>query len=211
MTPERSIVENRSSFLARVEPLHAPSIKRRIMLAYDRSKENHRHQKRKGGDRYFEHPRAVALILIDELGCIDPDLICAALLHDTIEDTRLSAEEIEQMFGERVCRIVVRLSKVPKEGYHERLEKFGEWEELMIKLCDRLHNYRSMGNGTTPEWRRKQYLETRDIYIALFERIPELAPVRYRTAIRRAVDEIISRTRQGLRKKPQARRDPSRS
>lgn len=192
-------IENRASFAARLNALHAPSTVRRIMMAYGDSKENHRHQRRKGGDRYFEHPRAVALILIDELNCIDPDLICAALLHDTIEDTRLSAEEIEQVFGGCVCEIVVRLSKVPKDGYHERLMKFGTWKEIIIKLCDRLHNLRSMGNGTTAQWRRKQYLETRAIYFPLFKMLTKNAPERYRPGIDRAIKEIRSLTTQGLK------------
>ncbi len=190
--------ENRAAFMARIVPLHAPSTVRRIMAAYDRSKENHRSQKRKGGERYFEHPRGVALILIDELGCIDADLMCAALLHDVLEDACLvgapfTAEGLEELFGERVCRIVVRLSKIPKEGYHDRLARFGTWEEFMVKLCDQLHNLRSMDKGTTPEWRRKQRLESREVYVPLFGQLTDLVPLCYRKQVEYAVREVIER------------------
>lgn len=182
--------ENRVQFLARVEPLFAPSIVQRIEAAYDYAKNYHRAQTRKSGDRYFEHCRHTALILIDTIGCAEPDLICAALLHDTLEDTRLTAAHIEQFFGERVCQIVVRVTKKPKVGYVERLLKFGEWPELLVKLCDRLHNLRTMGEGTTAEWRQKQCLETKEKYLVLFERLHAAAPVRYSSAIASARAEM---------------------
>ena len=201
MTPNR---ENRASFLAVITPLFAPSTVRRIMSAYDRSKEKHRYQKRKDGERYFEHARFTALILIVVLGCVDPDLICAAFLHDTIEDTRCTPEELEQLFGERVCQIVVRLTKKPKDGYAERLLTYGEWPELMVKLCDRLHNLRTMGEGTSPGWRKKQYLETRDVYIPIFENLLDQAPRRYTKNIVAALEEVKQRVTAGLTNEAQS-------
>ena len=196
--------EYRASFLARITPLFAPSTVRRIMNAYERSKEKHRYQKRKDGERYFEHPRAVALILIDELACIDPDTIYAALLHDTIEDTTLTPEEIEQLFGERACQIVVRLTKKPKDGYDKRLLKYGAWPELMVKLCDRLHNLRTMGEGTSSGWRKKQYLETGDVYIPIFENLLDQAPRRYTKNIVAALEEVRQRVTTGLANEAQS-------
>lgn len=191
-------IENRTSFLARIEPVLAPSDQLLVMTAYDFSKEYHRLQERRDGTRYFEHPRATTLILIDEIGCIKPKMVCASFLHDAPEDTELSARDIESYFGKRVCEMVLRVTKNPKEGYVERLLKFGEWPELLVKLCDRLHNLRTMGAGTTPEWREKQYRETKEKYLVLFERLRELAPVRYTAAISLAIAEIEQHIRHGI-------------
>ena len=113
--------ENKATFLARLTPLLAPSDVRRVELAYVLAKHYHRFDTRKGVDddgnhiRYFEHVRQVALIDIDEAGCMDVDEICAALLHDSLEDTTITPELIEQFLGKRTCRMVLQLSKLPKE------------------------------------------------------------------------------------------------
>jgi (p)ppGpp synthase/HD superfamily hydrolase len=107
-------------------------------------------------------------------------------------------KQIEQLFGERACQIVVRLTKKPKDGYDKRLLKYGAWPELMVKLCDRLHNLRTMGEGTNPEWRCKQYLETRDVYLPIFERLLVEAPARYRSTITIALQEVKQYVEHGL-------------
>jgi (p)ppGpp synthase/HD superfamily hydrolase len=142
--------------------------------------------------RYFEHPRRVALILIDEVGCVDPVLLMAALVHDGVEDTRLiTPDRIERHLGPDVARIVTMLSKVPKEGYLERLEKFADWRALLIKACDRLDNLRSLG-GAAPEFVRKQVDETKTHYLGLFDRMVEQTPPELRKGARRVRKEIDS-------------------
>jgi (p)ppGpp synthase/HD superfamily hydrolase len=191
--------ENRERFFARLVHLSRADLMR-VQLAYTLAKFSHRAQTRKETDelgkplRYFEHPRRVALILLDELKVSDPDLIIAALLHDGVEDTRdLTPEMIEFHFGARVSSIVSLLSKVPKEGYHERLEAFGTWETFLVKGCDRLDNLRSMGQATEA-FRTKQIAETRKLYYALFNRMVDLAPSQMRDATSGLRDKIVSTT-----------------
>lgn len=154
----------------------------RIQLAYTLAKFSHRSQIRKETNdegkpvRYFEHPRRVALILIDELHIVEADMIVAALLHDGIEDTRdLTPDMIEFHFGSEVRRIVALLSKVPKEGYIDRLGAFADWKTLTVKACDRLDNLRSMDQAG-PEFRTKQIKETREVYAPLFNRMVDVSP-----------------------------------
>ncbi|MAG11654.1 MAG: hypothetical protein CMI52_02500 [Parcubacteria group bacterium] len=175
------MTENRISFLARLTPFLAPSEVRRVELAYILAKEAHNKDVRKEVDelgapiRYFEHARHVAIILIDEAGCMNADEICAALLHDTLEDTHLSAEIIEQFLGSRVCRMVLQLSKLPKEGYYERLLARSSWQVMRIKMCDRLHNLRTLPLDDSA-FVTKQFSETRREFTPLFERCSRLIP-----------------------------------
>lgn len=175
--------ENRESFFARLEPRLAPSELLDVQLAYTLSKYGHRAQLRKELDadgspiRYFEHPRRVALILLDEVRVFDPTLIVSALLHDAIEDTRdLTPEVIEHCFGADVVKVVKALSKVPKEGYLERLRGSVDWRPYAIKACDRVDNLRSLA-GSTPNFITKQCDETADHYLPLMrDRLTHLAP-----------------------------------
>lgn len=144
-------MENRESFFARLSPFMPPPELRNVEVAYMMAKFAHRAQKRNETDsqgekiRYFEHLRRVAIILIDETEIRDWTLICAALLHDSLEDTRdINPEMIAHLFGTRVCQIVKLLSKCPKEGYFERLQKYGDDDVFLIKAADRLDNLRSM-------------------------------------------------------------------
>ena len=190
-------VENRASFFARLEPVLPPADMLRVKLAYILTKEGHRYQVRseKGPDgrplRYFEHPRRVALILIDEAGIVEADLVCAALLHDTWEDTRdLGPEMLEQFWGHEVCRIVMTVSKRPRAGYEKRLAR-ADWKALAIKLVDRLDNLRSMGLGqVTPEFRTRKLTETCDHYLPLFDRLLEIAPVEHRKSLAVLVAQV---------------------
>lgn len=196
---ETRIQENRERFFGRL--VHLPSADlMRIQLAYTLAKFSHRAQVRKETDeagkplRYFEHPRRVALILLDEMKITDPNLVISALLHDGIEDTRdLTPEMIEFHFGTEVKRIVALLSKVPKEGYHERLVSFGDWSVYVVKGCDRLDNLRSMENATEA-FRIKQVKETRSSYYPLFNRMLEIAPYGLFAATKMLRDEIFSTT-----------------
>jgi (p)ppGpp synthase/HD superfamily hydrolase len=142
--------ENRETFFARLEPMLGEREVALVEGAYLFAKFGHRSQMRKEKEpdgrqrRYFEHCRATALILIDELGIYDHRLICTGLLHDCFEDTRnVTPRLIEAFFEPQVCRWVKQVSKIPKAGYFERLHHADE-EALIVKWCDRLHNLRTM-------------------------------------------------------------------
>src|SRR5690349_9219191 len=90
-----------------------PSQVRLIMLGYRLSKHGHRGQMRDGGGRYFDHPREVSLILLRQ-GVYDHEVIITALLHDVMEDSFiLTWEDLEFIFGSRVCGLVKLVTKEP--------------------------------------------------------------------------------------------------
>ena len=199
------MVENRVSFEERLSSVVPPGQLLDINLAYTLSKYVHRAQVRmeKNPDgtlvRYFEHPRRVALILIDIAGIVDPEMICAALLHDTVEDSEeLSPASIERYWGVEVARFVKLLSKVPKEGYVDRLNKYADWKVLLIKACDRLDNLRSLDpNDVSGEFRTRQLQETREHYLPLFAKLIKIAPEEHRVGVRLVTNEIFALTRAG--------------
>jgi GTP diphosphokinase / guanosine-3',5'-bis(diphosphate) 3'-diphosphatase len=195
MTDEQR--ENREKFFARLCFLPRAELVD-VHLAYALAKYYFRAKFRKELDdeghpvRYFEHLRRVALILIDELKIGRPELVIAALLHDAIEDTRpedLVAETIERHFGNDVIGLVKLLSKVPKEGYLERLLSFGDWRVLVIKGCDRLDNLRTLDAGSA-EFQRKQIDETRNKYYPVFDRMVDITPPAHLSQARHLRDEI---------------------
>ncbi|HEX7871827.1 MAG TPA: bifunctional (p)ppGpp synthetase/guanosine-3',5'-bis(diphosphate) 3'-pyrophosphohydrolase [Sphingobium sp.] len=152
-----------------------------INRAYVFSVAKHGSQKRASGDPYFSHPIEVAGILTDLL--LDDRTIVTALLHDTLEDTVTTPEEIERLFGPDVLRLVdgvTKLSKIEAQTENERaaenLRKFllamsDDIRVLLVKLADRLHNMRTLHFIKNPDKRRRIARETMDIYAPLAERI----------------------------------------
>jgi GTP pyrophosphokinase len=152
-----------------------------INRAYVFSVQKHGSQKRASGDPYFSHPIEVAGILTDFN--LDDQTIVTALLHDTIEDTLVTYEEIESAFGKDVARMVdgvTKLSKIEAMSENERaaenLRKFllamsDDIRVLRVKLADRLHNMRTLHFIKNPDKRRRIARETMDIYAPLAERI----------------------------------------
>ena len=160
-----------------------------LSIVYKLAKFSHRHDVRKderdaNGDplRYFEHLRRVALILMD-VGIVDRTTLAVALLHDSVEDTRLHAEEIALVCGDEVSRRVLLASKTPKEGFRERLTRFGDWKVLCVKLADRIDNLRSMRNSTL-EFQEKQCKETMEMYLTLADIAVQRAPDEYKEKVR---------------------------
>ena len=149
--------------------------------AYVFSMHAHGSQKRANGDSYFSHPIEVAGILTDLR--LDDETIATAILHDTIEDTVATPEEITRLFGANVARLVdgvTKLSKIEAQTENERaaenLRKFllamsDDIRVLLVKLADRLHNMRTLHFIAKPEKRRRIARETMDIYAPLAERI----------------------------------------
>ncbi|WP_085217774.1 RelA/SpoT family protein [Allosphingosinicella indica] len=152
-----------------------------INRAYVFSMKAHGSQKRASGDPYYSHPIEVAGILTDLH--LDDETIVTAILHDTIEDTLATPEEIEKSFGANVARLVdgvTKLSKIEAQSESQRaaenLRKFllamsGDIRVLLVKLADRLHNMRTLHFIANPEKRRRIAKETMDIYAPLAERI----------------------------------------
>ncbi|MCZ8325826.1 MAG: bifunctional (p)ppGpp synthetase/guanosine-3',5'-bis(diphosphate) 3'-pyrophosphohydrolase [Sphingomonadaceae bacterium] len=149
--------------------------------AYVYTVQKHGTQKRASGDPYFSHPVEVAG-LMTELK-LDQETIVTALLHDTVEDTLATTEEIERLFGPDVARLVdgvTKLSKIEAMGENERaaenLRKFllamsEDIRVLLVKLADRLHNMRTLHFIKNPDKRRRIARETMDIYAPLAERV----------------------------------------
>jgi GTP pyrophosphokinase len=152
-----------------------------INRAYVFSVAKHGSQKRASGDPYFSHPIEVAGILTELF--LDDRTIVTALLHDTIEDTLTTTEEVEKLFGKDVARLVdgvTKLSKIEAQSENERaaenLRKFllamsDDIRVLLVKLADRLHNMRTLHFIKSEEKRRRIARETMDIYAPLAERI----------------------------------------
>lgn len=182
-------MENRDTFFNRLEPFLTPSVLldvQHVQHAYTLAKYGHRAQVRKELDdhgdpvRYFEHVRRVAIILIDEVKLVKPEMVVAALLHDVVEDApNLLPALIEHCFGTDVCSIVKTLCKVPKEGYLDRFYMCTDWRPYVIKACDRLDNLRSL-DCASRELRIKQIKETREKYFPLFDHMLELSPPEHR-------------------------------
>jgi len=146
-----------------------------IDLAYRLSKYAHRGQTRDGGERYFDHPKSVALILIDELQIYDADMIIAALLHDVVEDTwMLSHRDVALIFGTRVARMVKLLTKernptaVQKLRYLKRIATADE-DIRIIKLADRLHNVRTLSTCSADKISRN-LSETCDVFVPMAQK-----------------------------------------
>jgi GTP diphosphokinase / guanosine-3',5'-bis(diphosphate) 3'-diphosphatase len=141
--------------------------------AYVYAMRAHGTQKRASGDPYFMHPIAVAAILTDLK--LDDATIAAALLHDTIEDTEATKEEITRLFGEQIAELVDGLTKLKKldlvskrAEQAENLRKLllaitKDVRVLLVKLADRLHNMRTL-HYVPPEKRLRIAQETLDIY-----------------------------------------------
>lgn len=149
--------------------------------AYVFSMKAHGSQLRASGDPYFSHPIEVAGILTDLR--LDDETIATAILHDTIEDTVATPEDIERLFGGNVARLVdgvTKLSRIEAQSESERaaenLRRFllamsDDIRVLLVKLADRLHNMRTIRFLKNPEKRRRIARETMDIYAPLAERI----------------------------------------
>ncbi len=154
----------------------------KIKKAYEYAAELHDGQFRVSGEPYISHPLAVAEI-VASLG-LDTNSICAALLHDTVEDCadKTSLEDIEKLFGKEVALLVDGLTKLvmptiedKEEAHIENIRKMllamsKDIRVIFIKLCDRLHNMRTLDVKPDPK-RRQTALETMHVYAPLAHRL----------------------------------------
>lgn len=161
----------------------------KIVSAYELAEKYHHNQKRESGEPYITHPLAVAYILL-ELG-MDTDTICSALLHDVVEDTDCTLEQLQKKFGTDVAMLVNGVTKLKKvetftkdEQKAENIRKIllamsEDIRVIIIKLADRLHNMRTL-NFCKEEKRRTIAHETMNIY----------APIAHRLGISSIKDEF---------------------
>ena len=161
----------------------------KIISAYEFAAKAHANQVRSSGEPYITHPLAVSFILL-ELG-MDTDTICAAMLHDVVEDTDATLDELKKLFGTDVAMLVdgvTKLGKIPlftkEEQQAENVRKIllamsQDIRVIIIKLCDRLHNMRTL-HFRPAHKQRNTALETMNIY----------APIAHRLGIRSIKEEL---------------------
>lgn len=145
----------------------------RVRLAYDVAAEAHAGQTRDEGSPYIVHPTRVAISLVDELHVYSPTMVCSALLHDVIEDSDTTRNQIADMFGEEVARIVWLLTKfenVTLRAYLEAIEAAAETGAPIVKLCDRLDNLRGLAHSPKVDKKRRYIATTEAHYLPLAER-----------------------------------------
>ena len=155
--------------------------KKLIRLAFNTAVDAHKTQRRKSGEAYIFHPIAVAKIVASEIG-LDATSIAAALLHDTVEDTEYTLDDIERLFGNTVAKIVHGLTKISHlkkdkdvslqaENFRKMLLTLNDdIRVIIIKIADRLHNMQTM--DAMPEYKQvKTASETLYIYAPLAHRI----------------------------------------
>jgi GTP diphosphokinase / guanosine-3',5'-bis(diphosphate) 3'-diphosphatase len=175
--------EIRATLLAAIDE-RSPRVDRdRIAAAFDFSSHAHGEQRRRSGAPFVSHPVAVCMILLDLFEArLDTSLACAALLHDVVEDTEVTIEEVEKRFGREIATLVdgvTRLSGVHFDSREaEQAENFRrmllsmsrDLRVIFVKLADRLHNMRTIDSLDAARQRRIA-IETRDIYAALAHRL----------------------------------------
>lgn len=152
-----------------------------LKAAYDFSAAAHEGQKRQTGEPYFIHPCAVVNVLVD-LGFDDISTLVAAFLHDVLEDTQVTADELEQKFGKEVLELVEGVTKLDKikfvsaeDEQAENLRKMffamaKDYRVIIIKLADRLHNMRTL-DALKPEKQIKIATQSLKIYAPLAGRL----------------------------------------
>ena len=153
---------------------------KRLRQAYLVARDAHEGQTRSSGEPYITHPVAVACILAEMR--LDHETLMAALLHDVIEDTPATYQDMEQLFGKSVAELVDGVSKLDKLKFRDKKEAQAEnfrkmimamvqdIRVILIKLADRTHNMRTLGS-LRPDKRRRIALETLEIYSPLAHRL----------------------------------------
>lgn len=151
-----------------------------ILKSYNFAKEKHKEQKRLSGEEYIIHPVNVAAIL-SQIN-LDDATICAAILHDVIEDTEVTKEELEREFGKEIALMVDGVTKLGKLQYttreEEQVENYRKMflamgkdiRVILIKLSDRLHNMRTL-KYLKRERQIANSRETMDLYAPLANRL----------------------------------------
>lgn len=141
-----------------------------ILKATQFAADKHRNQRRKDADAspYINHPIALANVLANEGGVVDATTLCAAVLHDTIEDTKTTADELKQLFGDKVTFIVLEVTddkSLDKEVRKEEQVRHAphiSTEAKLVKLADKICNLRDILASPPADWsaeRKRTYFE----------------------------------------------------
>jgi len=150
------------------------------LYAFEVGEQAHRGQTRKSGEDYIMHPVAVASILAGMR--MDSPTITAAILHDTVEDTDITLDDLKREFGDQVAKLVDGVTKLDKMKFRTRQEADAEsfrklllamsrdLRVIFIKLADRLHNMRTI-EAMSPPSRRRISSETLEIYVPIADRL----------------------------------------
>lgn len=174
MTHEEMILKAREDLFKALPASVDSKGRAKINAAFELAAEAHRNQTRKTGLPYILHPLAVALVVVDEMRQSDVSIICAALLHDVVEDTPHTIEEIESLFGKDVAFLVNAVTKPNKkqvDNFQHILESVkGDIRVLLLKISDRLHNMRTL-SGLRPQKQWKIASETQFFFAPLAGRL----------------------------------------
>ena len=162
-----------------------------VLKAFEFANEAHKGVRRRSGEPYIIHPIAVAKIVVNEIG-LGYKSIVAALLHDVVEDTDYTVDDIKRLFGEKIASLVDGLTKIKAamdtDGGNLQAENFkriiltlnDDVRVVLIKLADRLHNIRTI--GSMPDYKKDKILsETMYIFVPLGAR-PCTSSCRWPTA-----------------------------
>ena len=177
---ERKEILNAFKGLLRAVEGRSKEDTRKIRRAFDVAVEAHKDMRRKSGEPYIYHPIAVARICAEEMG-LGATAVACALLHDTVEDTHITLQDVEDLFGVKVRLIIDGLTKIPEvfdENASIQAENFRKMiltisddiRVVLIKIADRLHNMRTLGS-MRPDKQLKIASETKFLYAPLAHRL----------------------------------------
>lgn len=204
----KEIVRRYRQLLRRAKPFLKEGDSKLIRKAFNTSLEAHKGMRRKSGEPYIFHPLAVAKICVDEIG-LGTTSIVAALLHDVVEDTEWTIQDIERDFGKKISRIIDGLTKISgvfEHGSSQQAENFRKMlltlsedvRVILVKLADRLHNMRTLDSMPV----NKQYKiasETIFLYAPLAHRLglyaikSEMEDLYLRYTENEVYDEIVKK------------------
>lgn len=177
---KKAILKDYRQLLRVAQPRMEKGDNKRLRLAFEMATDAHRHMRRKSGEPYIHHPIAVAKIVSGDIGLGTTAVICA-LLHDTVEDTDLTLDDIQKEFGSTVAKIIDGLTKISKishqtesiqaENYRKILLTLSDdIRVILIKIADRLHNMRTL-DGQSRKNQLKISSETIYLYAPLAHRL----------------------------------------
>ena len=177
---KKEILRHYRGLLRELKPKLKPGDKELLRLAFETAVDAHKTMRRKSGEPYILHPIAVARICVDEIGLGVRSTICA-LMHDTVEDTDISLDDVRREFGEEIAKIVdglTKISSVMDTNTSQQAENFkkilltltDDPRVILIKLADRLHNMRTM-DSMKREKQLKISSETVYVYAPLAHRM----------------------------------------
>src|SRR5918993_2750401 len=151
---KKLILREYRALLRSLKPKLKPGDKELVRQAFEMAADAHKTMRRKSGEPYILHPLAVAMICVEEIGLGVRSTICA-FLHDTVEDTDLSLDDVQREFGAEISKIVdglTKISSVMDTNTSQQAENFkkilltltDDPRVILIKLADRLHNMRTL-------------------------------------------------------------------